>query len=205
MELTTWLALVGICLMGAMSPGPSLAVVLKHCLHGGLRGGVICAVSHGLGVGLYALLAVLGLGSLQQTFPILFDVIIFAGAAYLLYLAYGSWRAQATKMNFNKAKSVHRSAAQDGFAIAFLNPKLAVFFVALFSQFIPQGEISATQQVVMVATPTLIDTLWYVLVAVMCSHPRFYPWLERNQLSINKLLAVAFVCLATTVIIRNIL
>ncbi|MEO2267093.1 LysE family translocator [Pseudoalteromonas pernae] len=203
MELTNWLALVGICFMGAMSPGPSLAVVLKHSLHSGRAGGIVCAVSHGCGVGLYALLAILGLGSLQQQWPLMFNLLIYAGAAYLLYLAYGSWCSGASKLNIEEAGSNRRGAIQDGFAIAFLNPKLAIFFVALFSQFIPAGDMPLQQQVIMVATPTVIDTLWYVLVALLCSHRKFYPWLVSNQLIINKLLALAFVVLASTVIIRQ--
>ena len=193
MELANWLALVGICFIGAMSPGPSLAVVLKHSLHSGRAGGIACAISHGTGVGLYALLAILGLGGLQQQWPMMFNLLIYAGAVYLLYLAYGSWRSSAAKLQVEKAHGSWRSAARDGFAIAFLNPKLAIFFVALFSQFIPAGDMSLEQQVTMVITPTIIDTLWYVVVALLCSYSRFYPLLERHQLTINKLLAVAFV------------
>ena len=45
MTLTEWLSLVLICIMGAMSPGPSLAVVLKHSLHGGMKNGMITLVT----------------------------------------------------------------------------------------------------------------------------------------------------------------
>lgn len=203
MELANWLALVGICLMGAMSPGPSLAVVLKHCLQSGRSGGIACALSHGFGVGVYALLAILGLGTLQQQVPLLYQILIYGGALYLLYLAFNSWRSSATKLKIDETGSKRRSAIQDGFAIAFLNPKLAIFFVALFSPFIPAEPMQWQQQAVMVATPTVIDALWYCVVAMLCSHPRFYPWLERNQLVINKLLAVAFTFLALTVLLRQ--
>ncbi len=55
MTWATWLAVVSICALGAMSPGPSLAVVLRHTVQGGRRAGSLAAVTHGLGVGLYAL------------------------------------------------------------------------------------------------------------------------------------------------------
>ncbi|MGB1291370.1 MAG: LysE family translocator, partial [Pseudoalteromonas sp.] len=46
MTFSVWLSLVVICMMGAMSPGPSLAVVLKHSIHGSMRNGMLSALSH---------------------------------------------------------------------------------------------------------------------------------------------------------------
>ena len=56
MELHLWLSLVAICIMGALSPGPSLALVVKNTLAGGAKAGYASSISHGLGVALYALL-----------------------------------------------------------------------------------------------------------------------------------------------------
>ncbi|MCG7543555.1 LysE family translocator [Pseudoalteromonas sp. MM17-2] len=203
MELSMWLALVGICLMGAMSPGPSLAVVLKHCLASGRTAGIITALSHGFGVGVYALIAVLGLGALIHQWPMLYTALIYGGAAYLVYLAINSWRSSAGKLTIEATQGSYKKAATDGFAIAFLNPKLAIFFIALFSQFIPAEQVNTVQGAVMVATPTVIDASWYVLVALLCSHGRFLPVLERNQVLINRLLSVAFMGLALMVVARQ--
>ena len=85
MTLTEWLSLVLICVMGAMSPGPSLAVVLKHSLHGGMKNGMLAALSHG-GVGFYACASLLGLGALMTQLPTLYNVLVYGGAAYLAYL-----------------------------------------------------------------------------------------------------------------------
>lgn len=65
MALSVWLSLALVCMMGAMSPGPSLAVVLKHTLSGGMKNGMLAALSHGIGVGLYAAASLLGLGALM--------------------------------------------------------------------------------------------------------------------------------------------
>ena len=73
MSLATWLAVVSICALGAMSPGPSLAVVLRHTLAGGRRHGVVAALTHGLGIGLYALACISGLAFLIITSPTLFQ------------------------------------------------------------------------------------------------------------------------------------
>ena len=70
MTLSLWLSLVAICMMGAMSPGPSLAVVLKHSIHGSMKNGMLAALSHGVGVGFYAAASLLGLGALMLHFTI---------------------------------------------------------------------------------------------------------------------------------------
>ena len=69
MTLANWFPLALICLMGAMSPGPSLALILRNTLQGGRRQGMATALGHGTGVGLYALLTAMGLSLLLTRTP----------------------------------------------------------------------------------------------------------------------------------------
>jgi len=203
MTLTEWLSLVLICVMGAMSPGPSLAVVLKHSLHGGMKNGMLAALSHGIGVGFYACASLLGLGALMTQLPTLYQVLVYGGAAYLAYLGIRILLAKPSSqtLNVEQTKPSPRSALQDGFAIAFLNPKLAVFFLALFSQFIDPENLTLQVGLIMCLTVFLLDTGWYLLVALLTeiSKKRFgftkaNPWFE-------KLLGVIFIALAVRVVI----
>ena len=75
MEPSHWISLFSICLLGAMSPGPSLAVVLNSTLGGGQRAGYLTALAHGVGVGLYGLLTVTGLAVLITRSPTVFLII----------------------------------------------------------------------------------------------------------------------------------
>ncbi|MEC8206272.1 MAG: LysE family translocator, partial [Pseudomonadota bacterium] len=195
MTLTEWLSLVLICVMGAMSPGPSLAVVLKHSLHGGMKNGILAALSHGIGVGFYACASLLGLGALMTQLPTLYQVLVYGGAAYLAYLGIRILLAKPSSqtLNVEQAKPSPRSALQDGFAIAFLNPKLAVFFLALFSQFIDPESLTLQVGLIMCLTVFVLDTGWYLLVALLTeiSKKRFgftkaNPWFE-------KLLGIIFI------------
>ena len=203
MTLTEWLSLVLICVMGAMSPGPSLAVVLKHSLHGGMKNGMLAALSHGIGVGFYACASLLGLGALMTQLPTLYQVLVYGGAAYLAYLGIRILLAKPSSqtLNVEQTKPSPRSALQDGFAIAFLNPKLAVFFLALFSQFIDPENLTLQVGLIMCLTVFVLDTGWYLLVALLTeiSKKRFgftkaNPWFE-------KLLGVIFIALAVRVVI----
>nr|WP_315981148.1 LysE family transporter [Aliamphritea spongicola] len=60
MSLLTWLSLVAVCCLGAMSPGPSLAVVLRHALSNSTRHAVVAALSHAIGVAMWAMLTIWG-------------------------------------------------------------------------------------------------------------------------------------------------
>ena len=86
MSLAQWLPLALVCLLGAMSPGPSLAVVLRHSLAGGAPAGVLCGLAHGVGIFVWALLMISGLGALLVTQPAWFDALRVAGALFLLYI-----------------------------------------------------------------------------------------------------------------------
>jgi threonine/homoserine/homoserine lactone efflux protein len=84
--------------------------------------------------------------------------------------------------------------------IAFLNPKLAIFFLALFSQFVDAQE-GWQQNVVMVSTVAGIDTLWYCLVSLLLSHSTILNKLRNNLPIIEKLTGVALLAVAVRVVI----
>ena len=64
MNITQWSQLILICIMGAISPGPSLAVILRNTLSGGRIQGIMSGIGHGLGITFYAVVAVSGLVTL---------------------------------------------------------------------------------------------------------------------------------------------
>ncbi|MBQ4852426.1 LysE family translocator [Pseudoalteromonas sp. MMG012] len=205
MELTTWLSLAFICMVGAMSPGPSLAVVLRHSLYNSATHGIVASVSHGLGVGLYAGLSLAGLASLINHFPIVYQALVYGGAGYLAYMGLRILMNKSSGINVSEQGGINtfKQAAQDGFAIAFLNPKLAIFFVALFSQFIDPQTMTFQVALIMCATVLLIDTAWYFVVSVGAAKARDKFDLTKKQSSIDKILGVAFLLLALRVVIEQ--
>ncbi|MFT5879770.1 MAG: threonine/homoserine/homoserine lactone efflux protein [Moritella sp.] len=72
-----------------------------------------------------------------------------------------------------------------GFMIAFLNPKLAIFFLALFGQFV-DAQASWQQNVIMVSTVAGIDTLWYCLIAIVLSQSILLDKLRENVHIVEK-------------------
>ena len=202
MSFTAWLAVAGICLLGAMSPGPSLAIVVQHTLQGSRRLGVLTSLAHGAGVGLYALLVAVGLGRLLEQQPWVYELLIYTGAAYLAWLGFKALRASgnsALNPATTTTASTQFSALRDGFLVAFLNPKIAIFFVALFAQFIQPGQ-ALQGKLLLAATAWLIDSGWYLLVAYGLSHPRLLPWLQHQARLINRITGVLLLLLALRVV-----
>jgi len=208
-EFHLWLSLALICALGALSPGPSLAVVVKNTLHGGATQGYATAISHGLGVALYAAITAMGIGVLIVQSPIIFSFIQYAGAAFLLYLGVKALLSKKpatlltkpiNEQQVNKEQKQQINGWRDGFLIAFLNPKLAIFFLALFSQFV-DANAGAQQKLIMTATVGTIDTLWYLLVAFMFSRGPVLEKLKNNSHIIDKVTGSFLILLAARVVV----
>jgi len=195
MKLTIWLSVVSICLLGAMSPGPSLAVVLQQTLRGGRKTGLIAALTHALGIGLYALLCISGIAVMITASPLLFTALQWLGAGYLIWIGIKGLRSRADKVELKVSAPTTGSAARDGFLVVFLNPKVAVFFIALFSQVIG-SETTWLEKLVYAATALIIDMGWYMFVAWSFSNPRWLGRLQRNVVWLERVFGVILIALA---------
>ncbi|WP_417813758.1 LysE family translocator [Thalassospira alkalitolerans] len=207
MTFAAWLSVATICILGAMTPGPSLAVVLRYSVGQSRQAGFACALAHGLGIGFYAVITMTGLGLLFQTVPAFRNIVSVLGALYLIFLAIKAWRAAGSTdagSRFHadpgqRAANTMAHAARDGFMIAFLNPKIALFFLALFSQFV-SPEFEWGGKFVLAFTAAGIDAAWYCLVAIGLSHGAVLPWLRDHSMWIERIIAVLFVVIAMRVL-----
>lgn len=203
MELHLWLSFVVICVMGALSPGPSLAIVIKNTLAGGTPQGYATAISHGLGVALYAAITATGIAVIIVQSPLIFSIIQYSGAVFLLYLGIKSLLSKKVNHVFSdeeEQEKVRVNGWRDGFLIAFLNPKLAIFFLALFSQFLT-GDASNEQKVIMTVTVGSIDALWYCLVTFTLSRGNIINKLRANSHIVDKVTGSFLILLAARVVI----
>ncbi len=202
MSPEVWLPLVGVCLLGAMSPGPSLAVILAVTLQHGRSGGYRAALAHGVGVALYGLLTITSLALLITRSPALYLAIQLAGAAYLLYLGIALLRSRGGSIEPGDAAAPAQNPWLAGFLVAFLNPKLAVFMLALFSQLL-QPDFGVTEKAIMVATVGITDACWYGLVTRIITQPGLFNRLQQRAAQIDKVFGVVLVVLALTVVLNS--
>ncbi|BDW97915.1 amino acid efflux permease RhtB family protein [Thalassospira tepidiphila] len=204
MSFAAWLSVATICVLGAMTPGPSLAVVLRYSVGHSRQAGFACASAHALGIGFYAVITMTGLGILFHTVPVFHNAVSILGALYLIWLAIKAWRGAKADAKFDvdsagKVSGSILQAARDGFMIAFLNPKIALFFLALFSQFV-SPEFEWGGKFLLAFTAAVIDGAWYCLVAVGLSHGAVLPWLRDHAAWIERIIAVLFVLVALRVL-----
>ena len=179
-------------ILGATSPGPSLAVVLRNAMMGGRSRGLSCAIGHGIGFGFYAAAVVFGLVTIMTELPTLFTILQVIGIGFLLYLGYGIYVADVTKLDYEGG---NREGFVEGFFIAFLNPKIAVFMLAVLSSVLDPGMSSETKWVIAIMGMS-IDTIWYMLVALVLSNSNVLTKIQDNQVIMNRITGVLMLGLA---------
>ena len=185
MDFQSIIILAFICASGAISPGPSLAVVIRNTIEGGRTQGILTGIGHGIGLTIYASIAVMGLSSIIIANQSFFVFIQILGALWLIYIGYLMIKSSSSVFSNMQKKSTSKGFLE-GFMISFLNPKILVFFAAVFSQFI-KNDINAFDKSVIVAIAGFIDTLWYVLVAVALAKSSLLVKLKANSSLIDKI------------------
>ena len=201
LDFTSLLGLSFVCAIGAMSPGPSLAVVLRNTISGGRLQGIMTGVGHGIGFGIYALVAVTGLTALLLANESLFMLLQWGGALVLLWLSYN----MLTYTPSDEEKEHESSGRQgfiEGFLISFLNPKILVFLVAIFSQFIDPN-MTSLDRFFMALLAGIIDTTWYVLVAAVLAGTPLIDILRSNSVIIDRAIGLVLSLLALALVAKT--
>ena len=201
MDIKSLIGVSFVCAMGAISPGPSLAVVLRNTISGGRTQGVMTGIGHGLGFGIYAFIAVMGLSSLLLANEQIFNLLQWAGALVLMWLAFNMITHNPPSPSKEHEGSGHRGFLE-GFMIAFMNPKILVFLVAVFSQFI-NPDITNLGRFIMALMAGAIDTTWYVLVAAVLAGTPIVDKLRVNAVMIDRSIGVVLIMLAILLIVKT--
>lgn len=201
MDAVFWLSVTLACLLGAMSPGPSLAVIGSVTLNQGRLAGMVSALAHGLAIAGFALLTALGLVLVMGGYALAFNVLQAAGCVYLLWMALKLLFAAPSPSSEILVLAVDSNwaAARDGFLVALVNPKIIIFFSALFSQFITV-DTQLWAKLVMAAIAGTVDTLWYMLVAVVISRPGILIRYQSSSSWLNKVFAVVLLAIVAGIV-----
>ncbi len=176
MDLAALTPIVIVLVIGAMSPGPSLAILIRNTMEGGKKQGVSCGVGHGIGFGIYAFIAVAGIAQLKASASGAAELLEIVGGLFLLLLAGLMLRGSNED---NGHQSSGRRGFTEGFLIAFLNPKILAFLIAIFSQFV-QPDFTWGERALVALIAMCIDGGWYVLVALIISGTPLLTKLEEN-------------------------
>ena len=152
-----------------VTPGPGVLYVVGRSIGGGRRIGLVSMLGIETGEAFYIAAAALGITAVLATSAIALSVVRYAGAAYLLYLGVRAWRHPEDDGHETEGGLAgHWAAYRRGLVVQLLNPKVAVFFLAYFPQFIRPGHPVAPQVIVLgcvyLAIAVITDSA-YVLLA----------------------------------------
>ncbi|HDR9589021.1 TPA: LysE family translocator [Burkholderia stabilis] len=153
-DLSTLALFSGACLALTATPGPDMLLIASRSASQGRRAGFATLAGIQAGTYCHALAAALGLSQLFLAVPVAYDIVRFAGAAYLLYLAWKTFRSNATALSPVASQRRYSSAVifRQGLMTNLLNPKMALFVLALFPQFVRPEHGSIAVQILVLAT-----------------------------------------------------
>ena len=187
---------IGLLLLFAvMLPGPDFAMVTKNTLFHSRRAGVFTTLGIGVSNLIHMTYCSLGLAMVIANSLVLFSIIKYIGAAYLIYLGVNSLLAKTPEHLMPNNKQLKKSTQSDwasfhqGFLCNLLNPKATLFFLALFTTII-KPNISNYWLIIFVIEMFFIVTLWFLSLTFILSHPRVTSVLEKAEKYIAKVLGV---------------
>ncbi len=198
MTFFIWSQLALVCLLGAMSPGPSLALIIRNSINFSRLAGIFTSLGHGMGIGIYAAFTVIGLGFIIQKSEAIFFIIQVCGSLFLILLGL---LFVFTKKNASESSSyqIHSNSFAQGFAIAIINPKILIFFIAIYSQFI-NANAELIEKTILVSTSAIIDAIWYIFVSVLVTGYGLKEFLFKNKYIIQKIIGALLIFVALSLL-----
>jgi threonine/homoserine/homoserine lactone efflux protein len=172
MDLLTLLAFTIAYIVAVLVPGPGVAAIVARALGGGFWSAVPMIVGILIGDLIYLVFALFGLAAIATYFGPIFVVVRFAGAAYLLYIAWQFWTAKpgSEQLGPKKREPWLRSFFA-GFALTMGNPKTIVFYLALLPTVVPLDRPITALGFVELTTIVVV-----VLLAIGCGYAWLAAW-----------------------------
>ena len=201
MSTITFLQIFLVCLLGAMSPGPSMVVVINNAIFKNRFHGILTSIGHGIGIGVYALFAVLGIGIVIETNLVLFNGIKVLSIFFLLYLGLKSINNK-TNLDFDKKNNINKGISSffQGFSISILNPKILIWFVAIYSQFMSlDNDIIFNSFLVLIAG--FVDGIWYFILSIIVTSKKVLGLIKFKLIYLNKIIGFLFIIIGMVLLI----
>ncbi|XOB61769.1 LysE family translocator [Campylobacterota bacterium DY0563] len=184
-----FLILAGAMVLALLSPGPDFAMILKQSVTYGKRSSIFSSIGIGLGISVHIIYSILGIGLIISKSIILFNIIKYLGAAYLIYIGYQSLKSKGIKLDNSVSKASKNMSDIKSFWLGFLcnalNPKATLFFLSMFTV------------VISIDTPLYIQAfyglfcilatiIWFTSLSLILSHNKvreflnsFGKWFDR--------------------------
>ena len=201
MSLLIFLKIFAVCLLGAMSPGPSMVVVINNAIFKNRLNGILTSIGHGVGIGIYALFAVLGIAFIIKTNLYVFNVIKFLSIIFLVYLGVNLMITN-DKLEFD-GKNINSGFTSflQGLSISLLNPKIFIWFVAIYSQFMSVDN-DMIFNTILILTASIIDASWYVILTLLVTTNIALDFIKDKSVLLQKFVGSVFIIIGALLLIE---
>mgnify|MGYP000965566462 CR=1 FL=1 len=194
MTFEWWFAYLLTSIILSLSPGSGAINTMTTSISHGYRGAASSIAGLQTGLGIHIVLVGIGLGTLFSRSVLAFEVLKWAGAAYLIWLGIQQWRAAGSLDLNTLAVSHNRSRLfKRAVFVNLTNPKSIVFLAALFPQFIVPHQPQVIQYVVLGATTIIVDVI--VMIGYATLAQRIAAWIKgpKQMKALNKVFGSLFV------------
>lgn len=189
-----FLTVAFICLVAVISPGPDFFIVLKNSLSYSRKSGFMTSFGIVMALIIHFTYTIAGIGILIAESPLLYNVIKYAGVAYLFYVGVGSIissfkKTSSIQMDYSRLTNqiTPLNAFMQGFLTNLLNPKVALFLISLFSQFIdPNTPIFV--RIEYAAINWIIALAWFLTLSYLVTAQKLLGKINQFRLYIDRVM-----------------
>jgi RhtB (resistance to homoserine/threonine) family protein len=196
--LANWLLLVTVFTVALASPGPDFVMIVRNSVLYSRKAGLLTAIGFALGVVVHVAYSLAGLALIISQSVILFNILKFIGAAYLLYVGYQALKSKgfdAPSIASGESMQMRSSEAlRSGFMTNLFNPKATLFFLALFTQIL-DPQIAFFEKFIYGLTCILMTALWFSLVATILTTPKIRAAFLKMSKWIDRVCGAMFIAL----------
>lgn len=195
---TSLLAFVLTCLVIEITPGPNMAYLAALSLSQGVRAGIAAVAGIAIGLSVYGVAASLGLSAIIDNSAFLYETLRWGGVAYLLWLAWEAWTAEREISPETVDGGINAwTAFRRGLITNLLNPKAAVFYVAVLPDFIQIGKGAVAAQTLMLSAVYVgIATAIHLVIVLLASRLQRVIATSEQRRTVRRVLAVLLAAIA---------
>ncbi len=184
-----------ISLLAAISPGPDFAIVVKNCLSGKFKAGFLTSLGVSTALLVHVSYCLLGIGIVIAENPLIFNILKYGGAAYLIYLGIVMLKEKkktSPEGDIEEAKTPSKRGKgpfTSGFLCNLLNPKATLFVLSLFTQFFQPG-MGIHEKIILGSLLPIVAFAWFVLLSYLITHRFLQKHFAKFQFIITKTMGV---------------
>ena len=182
-----------------VTPGPNMGYLAVLSLSRGWQVGVAAVTGVALGHAVYGLAAAFGVAALMEASPLLYELLRWAGVAYMVWLAYEAWSSE-TETSPDAAGDTDprqvRRAFRHGLVTNLLNPKAAIFFIAVVPTFIRPGASVVTQTLILSGIFVGVATAVHLTIVLLAGRLQDFANDPSRRRPVRRALAIVLFCIA---------